>query len=589
MSIIVILIIIFNAEFLISAEQVQELKVKHYSGQTFITWKEVSEVPSFSKIIIRELKAIKSNMDKKKKIRYKIYTSRRQITSVSFAKCIAEVPPLTCWNTEYYGAEKNDGLALRYVIDDGKEPIPADTGIYVYNPPASGPAYYAVTVSIDGKENTKITEENSLSMPIEETVGRGVPILQRVEMPSSFNYVNNPTLYYYVRWEAPPNCSISGKPFDYVVAVPPNLKKPAPVGIHLHCWGANLNGEYGWWYNAEKGAILIASNQVPYDWWTGYHEFFWTDKPLKTKEDWLKGVVHPYTQRRLISFLDWVATKWEVDKNRCFVAGSSMGGSGSIMLAIRFPERIAWAVSWVGVHIPEKSPQFKSSYEGVYGKQEWGVKYEDGTSVWDYFNDVWYLRKYPNKEVGFITFSNGKNDGAIGWPQAVEFYKALQETKRPHIFKWGMSGHLERAIMPKGRSERVMPLDIRVDQSLPAFTNCSLDDNPGNGDINSGDPSGQVNGYLYWETDDIVDEIDKWGMNIKLASIAPKDSCTVDLTPRRLQKLKVKSGEMLKWKNISLDDNKEIQAGVVIVDKYSLITIEKLIIKKGGNRIEIFK
>ena len=57
-----------------------------------------------------------------------------------------------------------------------------------------------------------------------------------------------------------------------VVAVPLNLKKPAPVGIHLHCWGASLNNGYGWWYKGDDGHILIASNQIPYDWWTGYHE-----------------------------------------------------------------------------------------------------------------------------------------------------------------------------------------------------------------------------------------------------------------------------------------------------------------------------
>ena len=46
-----------------------------------------------------------------------------------------------------------------------------------------------------------------------------------------------------------------------------------------------------------------------------------------------------------------------------FAAGVSMGGSGALMLALRNPEQIAWAVSWVGVHTPLKSPQFRSSYE----------------------------------------------------------------------------------------------------------------------------------------------------------------------------------------------------------------------------------
>ena len=50
-------------------------------------------------------------------------------------------------------------------------------------------------------------------------------------------------------------------------------------GIHLHCWGGSLNGGYGWWYQAEQGHLLIASNQIPYDWWTGYHERYFDGPP----------------------------------------------------------------------------------------------------------------------------------------------------------------------------------------------------------------------------------------------------------------------------------------------------------------------
>jgi len=413
--------------------------------------------------------------------------------------------------------------------------------------------------------------------------------LQRIVKPGIFQYIENPTLHYYVRWEAPPNVSVPGKPFDYVVAIPSKLAKPAPVGLHLHAWGGNLNDGYGWWYNAEKGAILIASNQIPYDWWTGYHERLGTGQPVKTKEDWTKGVVRPYSQRRMLSFLDWVATKWEVDPSRTFAAGNSMGGSGALMLALRFPERVAWAISWVGIHIPHMSPQFKNSYEQVYGNPEWGVKFEDGTPVWDYFNNAWYLRRYPEKDIGFLTFSNGKNDGSIGWQQAVEFYRALQETRRPHLFVWGQSGHGERAVMPRGGGERVMPIDLRTNQSLPAFTNCSLDNNPGNGDPGNGDASGQVNFYLYWETGNIVDRPERWEMTIGLIDQAPRDTATVDITPRRRQRFKAQPGEAFTWSNVSLDTNKVIQSGQVIADKWGLVTLPKVFVSKRQNRLSITK
>jgi hypothetical protein len=122
-------------------------------------------------------------------------------------------------------------------------------------------------------------------------VGPGPFILQRVEKPKEFSYISNPELRFYVRFEAPPNCSIESRPYDYLVAIPPKLAKPAPVGIHLHCWGGSLTSGYGWWYNASKGAILIASNQIPYDWWTGYHELY--GKGPRDQKPWGGGVVHP--------------------------------------------------------------------------------------------------------------------------------------------------------------------------------------------------------------------------------------------------------------------------------------------------------
>lgn len=584
-----LLVALLAAAAAVAAEkQAGGLRARHQAGQTLLWFKEIDPPVAGDSIAAAELRRLRRDLDRQKKVRYRIYRSEAPINSLENLEPIAEVPPLTCWNADYYGVSpKPEDRALCYVVEEAKGPVPPGTGIYAHNPPRAGNAYYAVTAVIEGKENTSLGESNVLSSPLRETIGQGVPVLQRVERPKSFMYVDGPTLYYYVRWESPPNCAAEGRPYDYLVAVPPVPAKPAPVGIHLHCWGGSLNGGYGWWYNAEKGHILIASNQIPYDWWTGYHELYWKGPPKK--ETWQKGVVRPFSQTRMLSFLDWVATRWDVDLTRTHVAGNSMGGSGSPMLAIRFPERIAWGVSWVGVHDPASSPQFTGSYEGVYGKREWGVKFEDGTSVWDHFNDAWYLRRHPEKEIGLITFSNGKNDGAIGWPQAAEFYRALQETRRPHVFVWGQSGHGQRATMPRSLGERVLPIDVRTDQSLPAFSNCSLDDDPGKGDPKRGDPKGQVNLYLFWETADIVDRADRWEMTVGLIDKAPEERCTVDITPRRLQQLRPGPGRQLKWTNTSLGENKQIQAGQATADRHGLITLERVQVGKGRNRIQVFR
>ena len=42
-----------------------------------------------------------------------------------------------------------------------------------------------------------------------------------------------------------------------------------------------------------------------------------------------------------------------------------------------------------------------------------------------------------------------------------------------------MNGHGQWSAPPGGDNE--CPIDIRTDQAMPAFTHCSLDDNPGTG------------------------------------------------------------------------------------------------------------
>ncbi len=582
---------------LYGADQVAELRAHHRSGQTFLTWKEVTLEPVPNRLSVPELLKLKDRLTQDLGVTYRVYRASQPIRTLDGLKPIAEVLSLSGWNSDLYGKyPKKEHQAFRYVIKDGAEPIPSGVGLHVHNPHIPGAVYYAVTVVIKGQEHRSLDSGNVLSQPIQEVVGQGVPVLQRVETTKKFIFVKGDiTLQYYVRWENPPHVSVMGKPFDYLMAIPPRLADPAPVGLHLHSWGGSLTKGLGWWHNGEKGALFVSANQDPYDWWTGYHEKYFEDLSLKDSSIWRQGVIRPYTQQRLLAFLDWVATQWNVDRTRTFVAGRSMGGSGSAMLAIRYPEHFAWVKSDVGVHVPSLSPNFKKSYEKVYGRQEWGLLFEDGTPVWDYFNDVWYLRRYPKKDIPFITFSNGKNDKNIGWRQAVEFYQALQQTKQPHLFHWGQKGHSQRAIMPKfwegglQKQGRMMPIDIRTNQTLPAFTHSSLDDNPGNGDPQDGDSSGQINAHVYWLTKNIVDESQRWEMTVGVGPKAPKSEGVVDVTPRRCQKFQIKPGANLVWTNTRISDGELVQSGEVTADQWGLVTLERVTISKNLNRLAIRK
>jgi hypothetical protein len=579
--------------------RVHDIRAWNRAGQTFVTWQEVDSPITTEVITWKEWKLLKDRLaEDRRQVRYRIYHSPTPITSTTIgeAELVDEVAPLSCWNADYYGISPQDGDKLfPYVIEDGKKPVPPGTGIYVYNPKQTGKMYYAVSMAVNGEEDLSTFDDtNALKDAVAETVGPGAPVLQRTVTPQSFVYVDGPTLHYFVRWESPPQCNLPSRPYDYLVALPPKEPEPArgtdlksvlhPAGLHLHCWGANLNGGYGWWYNAAQGAILISSNsQIPYDWWTGYHEH------LGTGKSWSEGVVRDYTQARLLSFLDWAGTRWPIDRNRIFTGGTSMGGSGSPSLGLRHADRIAWVVSWVGVHAPAHSPQFKSSYELVFGPLEWQLKYQDGkTPAFTYFDDVWFLRQDPGRETPLICFSNGKNDRAIGWLQARNFWKALQETHRPHVFVWGQEGHGQRAVLPgPRRGERELGLDVRLDRTLPAFSNCSLDDDPGDGDPNHGAPVGQSNLYLYWSDAKITDEPNRWAMNLLLSADAPKDFCTVDVAPRRCQRFKPPPGAKLIWSNAALATGKIVAYGQAVVDQWGVVTVPQVTVSRGGNRLNL--
>jgi pimeloyl-ACP methyl ester carboxylesterase len=421
-------------------------RARHRNGQTFLTWQECDPPTTQENLTVHELRDLRRKLDEHREVRYRIYRSKTPITAATIAEAelVDEVSSLTCWNGDFYGASpKPEDAALRYVVEDGKKPVPSGMGIYAHNPAKAGKAYYAVTLTVNGEENlTTFSRGNALISPLHETVGPGDPILQRIEKPKTFLYFDNPTLHYYVRWESPPRSNLPSRPFDYLVGIPPNLARPVPLGLHLHCWGGSLNGGYIWWYKAREGAILFASNQIPYDWWVAYHE------ARETWKAWDEGVTRDYTVKRLLSFVDWIGTKWEVDKTRVFVTGASMGGSGASMIALRYPERFAYALSSVGVHNGGRSPQFTGSYEGVCGPAKSRLLHESGMATFDYLNNTYLLRQDPKRDVPFISFTNGKNDGGIGWPQAAEFARTLQETRQPHLFTWGQSGHGHRVYVP---------------------------------------------------------------------------------------------------------------------------------------------
>lgn len=564
------------------------LGATHRDGLTLLEWRECE--PAKESLTLGEWKELSSRDDGVGGIRYRIYRSSEPITAASMARCqfVDEIGPLSAWNSDLRGiaAAEEDALE-RYVTREGSGPVTPGTAIYAHHPTTPEPAYYTVRVAADGAEDwTNFPAGSFTTIPLEEQVGLGPALLQKVERPAEFQFEKNATLYSFVRWEHPPLCPYPSTPRNYLVAVPEPLPKPASASLELHSWGGSQQGGYGWWFNAQRGALLIAANQVPYDWWTGYHEH-WSDA-----RGWRTGSVRDYTQDRLLAFLDFAATRWSIDRHKVLIGGVSMGGTGSTSLALRRPERFAIAQSWVGVHQPHASPGFRESFEEVWGRMDWSVPSADrGVPAFTWFDNAWYVRRNPAADCPLLCFANGKNDAGIGWGQAVEFWRALQEARQPHVFLWGQEEHRQRGLFPgPALDQRTCSLDLRNDRSLPAFCRCDLDENPGNGAPTDGARTGQSNLYLYWDDrpDRSIDAPGHWRMLLRLNAAAPRPSCHVDVTPRRCQQFRALPGESFDW--TARDTTGAIrQSGQVHADRFGRVTVPRVAVTQKGTSLDIIR
>jgi hypothetical protein len=85
----------------------------------------------------------------------------------------------------------------------------------------------------------------------------------------------------------------------------------------------------------------------------------------------------------------------------------------------------------------------------------------------------------------------------------------------------------------------------------------------------------------------VVDTPERWEMTVGLIDAAPKDVCTVDLTPRRVQAFRARPGTPLRWTNTSLLDRRVIQSGEALADKWGLITLQNVVVSEAKNRLKL--
>jgi hypothetical protein len=499
---------------------------------------------------------------------YRIYRSLSPINQASDllqADLIDEIPPLSGWNAmelgpTYYGSESRE---LHMLPVDHDLPAERGKGIYVrtqMNSPEETAYYYVSRVHWGEEDWSQLSLGSNVTGAVSESNGPGLVLRSRQVFTEDFLYEGPTDLNYYVRWEKPPRTSnFPNSPQTYLVAKNRNHPVQNPgIDLGLHAWGGNLNHDYGWWYNGSRGYLLVAGNQIPFeDWWCGYHQNLGTLKSVNA------GCVKPYTPHRILSFvLDFVVPEYLADPRKIILAGSSMGGSGTSSIGMRHGSYFSQLIGWVGIHIPSQSPTFTASYEKCWGNTEWKacfsnqefydrfggelIRAEDHISVWDYYDDTWFLLEFPEKYYTWHTFSNGSNDEGIGWEQARLTIQAYQNATIPFNVQWGTNGHGQRVqlpdpVNPDFESDRTSHLEFRSDHSYPGFVNSQADNDFW------AEAEGKINCYFSWNESSIQETSNSWSCDLFIPDWVAHTNIEVDVFPCNLQLLQLQPDMTVHW------------------------------------------
>ena len=579
-------------------KQVGEVKAFYRAGQVFLTFHEIDDL---SKGIddypwghlIKQARGYNPERlvpaDEPREIRYRVYRHDKPITAANLgeASLLADVVPGSRFNTRqvrriWRGEQVPSVLDEKYVAVrlavEPEKPLLSGVGKYVHTVAAEGTGYYAVVAAVNGVENTIDVSPVNTTGPIAEKVAPPEPVVyKKIVHPvnrKKATYVQLWCNYYCAPPLAPvPMC------YDVVVGYCPE-KRADPAPVHV-------NRGHSWIQTAEpvgpsttRRIDLAHCCDYPNAFWMGVNDAAHTLKGIE------EGTWQPFPMRRQEALLAWLGRTFPIDPNRITAALGAWG-----MMEIERADLYADLHGW---GLPEISKGFQAwqRARGVWGRPETYRNRPNRENPFHRQDWTRYVLEDPTRELPFLHMHLGwgAHFTEMGWPPIPRFLRAMTDTRRAFVYHWRVP-----------ESQRPA---IRGDRSLPAFGRCSLDDNPGNGDLRNGEGMNiQLNGYLTWDADTLVETPDRWEITAWLAGRCPLPRCTVDLTPRRCRAFRAKPGQPFAWTNTlrptaqqkrkaveagtPARDEQLVQSGTATADKYGFVTIPQLKVTTGRHRIVI--
>ena len=553
-----------------------DLTVECRNGQVFMRWKE-ADLPQSARI--------------------SVYGSRERITLDNLAKAeelasLLNVGSARDWwqdvdmflinrsqqqrNEENFAGNVADldgakGAQPGFVIEDNGAPISPEGGLHVHTPDSTqtGRRYFAVLCQNDGKQIGFAATE----APIEVTAGPIQPIRLAGTDWGRGSCKGLPLVV-----------TLHGRGGGVGVD-----KQGHPVGTHLLfmdksvAWREGIPMKFSL-FRDSRGFIEMRLNDRIWigrrmaedevsdsrdlvfaiaTFWMGY------SPSIATSIRGPKYVCDNYTERLILALVHWAQDYLGTDRNRTYLTGGSMGGTGSVQMAMHFPKEFAA----VAATVPIYSYTFKSAKvnggksitrilctTGRFTEKD-NPTMPDGSPLLDYLNGE---RNIAHPEIDFppIMATNGRQDSSMPWENNPPFYKAAQEARQSFSVCWnnGTHGTCGQMLQPDMRctlDDRL--LRYRLNLCFPAFSNSSTDKDFGNGDPEDGDIEGWLSRGFSWKN--LQDTPNCLELEIATSFPGITYPVTTDITFRRRQAFKPVPGEAVtvqigtETRNVTLDSN----------------------------------
>ena len=598
----------------------------HRDGQTFVTWTERGD-------LARE--------------RYRIYRSGAPITPASLGNAtllgeVGEGSAIFFANryADYESpAQWHVRTIERYVVDDLGPELAAGTGLFVWTTGAAdpaGPAYYAVTAVLDGVENTADFSPGNTTGPLAEAVGRPRPVhiasTNGWEVYVQFRDLRNwnPTFHapnplndYYGL--AATDYGVPGSlqyAYDTAVYVPDaaqcggSLPPTLPVFLSLH--GGAFDGDRYDPPTNSRGdwcAYILAPIDQSETWWFGFAR----DHDYRTGGAPEGGdVIANYTEQRVLDMLDFLLRTPPgppADPRRVYVNGYSMGGGGSLAMALRYPAVFAAANASKPVTDFGTLTPWIASLGARWGAIDLNLPVQvsapngwadhlrpfTNVGVWDWQNLQAGMTRLAGQEIAPFSADFGINDDNVPWTtQGAPFFGSLEASNQPWAARvtnddhtWGEYGGLGPNYRLDAAGAPFAGFSAVRDESVPGFSQVSSDP------LLPPQAAGDYHRTLYWSASWApwdgapVDTPEMWRTSLCTVADASQPVCgtggavTANVTLRRLQALTIKPLMEYMWEVRDVVSDEVVARGTVRCGADGVITVPGVPIAAGGVRLEV--